>query len=102
MRRLVCACVVRKPPKTGFLATRPISLSSHHVMNWYQYVTFGKTVNFDNFWGVRFVPKFHILYFNVRKTGTIFSELNFHIAECEDTLKMSLMLFVLKYVVSVK
>ena len=26
MRRLVCACVVRKPPKTGFLALRPISL----------------------------------------------------------------------------
>ena len=25
MRRLVCACVVRKPPKTGFLASRPIS-----------------------------------------------------------------------------
>ena len=24
MRRLVCACVVRKPPKTGFLATRHI------------------------------------------------------------------------------
>ena len=24
MRRLVCACVVRKPPKTGFLAVRPI------------------------------------------------------------------------------
>ena len=24
MRRLVCACVVRKPPKTGFLASRPI------------------------------------------------------------------------------
>ena len=24
MRRLVCAFVVRKPPKTGFLATRPI------------------------------------------------------------------------------
>ena len=24
MRRLVCACVVRKPPKSGFLATRPI------------------------------------------------------------------------------
>ena len=23
MRRLICACVVRKPPKTGFLATRP-------------------------------------------------------------------------------
>ena len=23
MRRLVCACVVRKPPKTGFLASRP-------------------------------------------------------------------------------
>ena len=22
MRRLVCACVVRKPPKTGFLASR--------------------------------------------------------------------------------
>ena len=24
MRRLVCACVVRKPPKTGFLVSRPI------------------------------------------------------------------------------
>ena len=24
MRRLVCACVVRKPPKTGFLATAPV------------------------------------------------------------------------------
>ena len=24
MRRLVCACVVSKPPKTGFLASRPI------------------------------------------------------------------------------
>ena len=24
MRRLVCACVVCKPPKTGFLASRPI------------------------------------------------------------------------------
>ena len=24
MRRLVCACVVRKPPKIGFLTTRPI------------------------------------------------------------------------------
>ena len=24
MRRLVCACVVRKPPKTGFLLSRPI------------------------------------------------------------------------------
>ena len=24
MRRLVCACVVRKPPKTGFLASCPI------------------------------------------------------------------------------
>ena len=24
MRRLVCACVVRKPPKTGFLKSRPI------------------------------------------------------------------------------
>ena len=24
MRRLVCAFVVRKPPKTGFLASRPI------------------------------------------------------------------------------
>ena len=24
MRRLFCACVVHKPPKTGFLASRPI------------------------------------------------------------------------------
>ena len=24
MRRLVCACVVRKPPKTGFLALWPM------------------------------------------------------------------------------
>ena len=23
MRRLVCVCVVRKPPRTGFLASRP-------------------------------------------------------------------------------
>ena len=30
MRRLACDCVVRKPPKTGFLASRPIlSLSDH-------------------------------------------------------------------------
>ena len=27
MRRLVCASVVRKPPKTGFLASRPILIS---------------------------------------------------------------------------
>ena len=27
MRRLVCACVVRKPPNTGFLASRPKTLS---------------------------------------------------------------------------
>ena len=24
MRRLVCACVVRQPPKTGFFTSRPI------------------------------------------------------------------------------
>ena len=28
MRRLVCACVSRKPQKTGFLASRPIALPS--------------------------------------------------------------------------
>ena len=28
MRRLVCACVVRKPPKTGFLALRPTCKSA--------------------------------------------------------------------------
>ena len=28
---MVCACVVRKPPKTGFLALRPIFLSAHVV-----------------------------------------------------------------------
>ena len=27
MRRLVCTCVVCKPPKTGFLARRPINMS---------------------------------------------------------------------------
>ena len=27
MGRLVCACVVRKPPKTGFLASGPIYLA---------------------------------------------------------------------------
>ena len=27
-RMLVCACVVRKPPKTGFLASRPIFCAS--------------------------------------------------------------------------
>ena len=26
MRRLICACVVRKPPMTGFLASRPICI----------------------------------------------------------------------------
>ena len=30
MRRLLCACVACKPPKTGFLETRPIF---HHI-NW--------------------------------------------------------------------
>ena len=29
MRRLVCVCVVRKPPKTGFLRPRPILLWFH-------------------------------------------------------------------------
>ena len=28
MRRLVCCCVVRKSPKTGFLASRPISFNT--------------------------------------------------------------------------
>ena len=31
MRRLVCTCVVRKPPKTGFLASRPIYRTSFFV-----------------------------------------------------------------------
>ena len=31
MCRLVCACVVRRPPKTGFLAARPISF---HELKW--------------------------------------------------------------------
>ena len=35
MRRLVCACVVRKPPKTGFLATRHI-LSQCKLSAFYQ------------------------------------------------------------------
>ena len=30
MRRLVCTCVVRKPPKTGFLASMPISYRRQH------------------------------------------------------------------------
>ena len=30
MRRLVCACVVRKPPKTGFLTSRPNSNKGHY------------------------------------------------------------------------
>ena len=30
MRRLVCAFVVRKPPKTGFLATRPSCFCFHY------------------------------------------------------------------------
>ena len=36
MRRLVCACVVRKPPKTGFLASRPIwwQLFLNHLVDW--------------------------------------------------------------------
>ena len=35
MRRLVCACVVRKPPKTGFLATRPIIILSAIYSRYY-------------------------------------------------------------------
>ena len=31
MRRLVCAFVARKPPKTGFLASRPKYRSMHKV-----------------------------------------------------------------------
>ena len=33
MRRLVCAFVVRKPPKTGFLAARPICVKFENLMN---------------------------------------------------------------------
>ena len=33
MRRLVCAFVVRNPPKTGFLASRPIFYSSDILMD---------------------------------------------------------------------
>ena len=33
MRRLVCAFVVRKVPKTGFLASRPINITAVNVMN---------------------------------------------------------------------
>ena len=32
MRRLVCACVVRKPPKTGFLASRPVTVHRHRKL----------------------------------------------------------------------
>ena len=32
MRRLVCACVVRKPPKTGFLTTMPIYAEVSQIM----------------------------------------------------------------------
>ena len=37
MRRLVCACVVREPPKTGFLAQRPIS-SVLHISTFYDII----------------------------------------------------------------
>ena len=33
MRRLVCAFVVRKPPKTGFLASRPKNLGSYFLQS---------------------------------------------------------------------
>ena len=43
MRRLVCACVVRKPPNTGFLTLRPISCNAifrsadqQHLYTFYQ------------------------------------------------------------------
>ena len=38
MRRLVCACVVRKPPETGFLAMRPIygSYQKNHEYIWFR------------------------------------------------------------------
>ena len=31
LRRLVCAFIVRKPPKTGFLASRPLLLHIHFL-----------------------------------------------------------------------
>ena len=40
MRSLACACVVRTPPKTGFLATRPIlytSFINQQLTQWSQY-----------------------------------------------------------------
>ena len=33
MHRLVCACVIRKPPKTGFLASLPIYSICHQFRN---------------------------------------------------------------------
>ena len=33
MRRLVCACVVHKPPKTGFLASRPKKVTVYHNLD---------------------------------------------------------------------
>ena len=38
MRRLVCACVVCKPLKTGFLALRPIFFMSSVVQLVYQHL----------------------------------------------------------------
>ena len=35
MRRLVCACVVRKPSKTGFLASRPKFIINMIIFNTY-------------------------------------------------------------------
>ena len=35
MHRLVCACFVRKPPKTGFLASRPILVQVSHRLEKY-------------------------------------------------------------------
>ena len=42
MRRLVCAFVVRKPPKTGFLASRPILYLSGILQEWSFYMKFIK------------------------------------------------------------
>ena len=44
MRRLVCACVVRKPPKTGFRASRLIIIVLYYIVLYFPQKNIAKNI----------------------------------------------------------
>ena len=63
MRRLVCACVVSKPPKTGFLASRPLlSFQPHFIPLFYSFepslILFFSITSKQNGKSTQFIPCF--------------------------------------------